>query len=344
MSGIACAGHWVLDFVKIIDYWPNRAELSNIKTHHISNGGAPFNVLADLSNLRVDIPTYGIGCLGNDDFNLLHVLKICLKKRINTEFITILNNEFTSFTDVMTEEKTGTRTMFHYRGANRKFSENNVPIEKLKELDIKLFYLGHLLLLDALEKKDSRFKIKAAKLLHDVQQAGMETAVDVATESGDRYDEIVVPCLPYIDHFIINELEAEKTAKIEVRNKKGVLQLDKLKKAAKKLLDLGVQKNVVIHMPEGGLWMKKDKTGEWYPSYRIPSEKFAATCGAGDAYCSGVLVGLHEKWSIEDTLHLATATSALSITSTDNSDGIKPLKETLKIADSFGRKEGIIKF
>lgn len=334
MTGIACAGHWVLDFIKIIDRWPNRAELSNIKEQYISNGGAPFNVLADLANLHTHIPTYGIGCLGSDDFNLLQVLKICLRKKINTEFLTILDHEKTSFTDVMTEETTGIRTMFHFRGANNCFSNKHIPINKLKELGVKLFYLGHLLLMAGLEKKDKKFKINAARLLHDVQKAGIETAVDIATESSDRYQEIVHPCLPYIDHLIINELEAGYTTKIKLRKKTG-LDLKALKMAARKLIDLGVNKNVVIHMPEGALWTTHEKQQIWHPSLTIPNTKFKATCGAGDAFCAGTLIGIHENWSIKKTLELATATSALSISAMDNSDGIKPMEETLKIARSY---------
>ncbi len=335
MSGIACAGHWVLDHIKFIDNWPNLSELSNISIEFITNGGAPFNILVDLANLDVDFPCYGIGCIGDDPASQ-HVLKMCANKNINTEFLHVMPGETTSYTDVMTMEQSGMRTMFHYRGVNCKFVRQHVPIEELAKRKTKIFYLGHLLLMDGLEKPSKKYGISAAHLLHSVKtKSNMQTVVDIATESSQRYDAVVLPCLPYIDHFVINELEAQKITKIPVRKKNGDLMLANLKKATHVIMDHGVLQNVVIHMPEGAYWLTKEGRGIWFPSLAIPNTFFKAACGAGDAFCAGVMVGLHEDWEIEKTLKLATATAAAAIHSSSNSDGIKPLKKTLHLASRF---------
>ncbi len=334
MTGIACAGNWVIDHEKIIDRWPKRTELCTILSDSISGGGGPFNVLCDLRNLQHDIPLYGIGCIGDAPANL-YVNKICNERKINIECLHKLKNEETSYTDAMTLKRSGERTMFHFRGANRKFSLEHVPLEQLKEKKIKYFYLGHLLLLDALEQKDSDFKVKAACLLHDIQQAGIETIVDIATErSRARYQHIIIPTLPYVDHFIINELEASLITKLKTRIMRKV-SLKNLKKAARILFDLGVKKNVVIHMPEGAYWLTNKKKGTWHPSFKIPKHFFVATTGAGDAFCSGIIYGLYNKWNTEKTLRLAMATAALAMSSSHNSDGIKPLAETLETVKKF---------
>ncbi len=233
----------------------------------------------------------------------------------------------------MTVTNTGIRTIFHYHGANKIFSPEHVPLDTLKEKNIKLFYLGHLLLMDAMEKQDPEYGNVCARLLHDVQQLGIETAVDIATESSNRYQQVVIPTLPYIDHFIINELEAEKTSGCTIRGHQGRLILDGVKKAAHFLIEQGVKKNVIIHMPEGAFWLTATGEEHFHPSLDIPKEQFKATCGAGDAFCSGILVGLHENWDQQKTLNLATATAASSITSSHNSNGIQPITETLKLAE-----------
>jgi sugar/nucleoside kinase (ribokinase family) len=335
MAGIACAGHWVVDHIKMIDYWPQKTELCNIESELICNGGAPFNVLSDIANLKTHIPLYGIGCIGNDPVSQ-HILRICKQRKINTNYLHSLAGHTTSYTDVMTIEKTGVRTMFHYHGANRFFTQKHVPIKKLQWKRIKFFYLGHLLLMDALEEPNKKFNIAAAKLLHDVKKTKMETIVDVATEhSAEPYQRVVIPCLPYIDHFVINELEAEKISGIKIRLPHNELSQDGLKKAAKKILDLGVQKNVVLHMPEGAFWLTKDLQEFRQHSLTIPPEQFIATCGAGDAFCSGIIVGLYKKWPIPKILKLATATAAASISSIHNSAGIKPLPETLALFQKY---------
>src|SRR3990167_4212252 len=332
MAGIICAGHWVLDRIKFIDSWPKQAELCNITDENICNGGAPFNVIIDLANLQVDFPTYGMGCIGNDVHGQ-KILDICKEKNINIDYLHSLDNEITSYSDVMTVVRTGVRTIFHYHGANKRFSPAHVPVDELKEKQIKIFYLGHLLLMDAMEDQDDEYGNVCARMLHQIQQAGIETAVDIATESSNRYQKVVIPTLPYIDHFIINELEAEKTSGYTVRNSQNRLILDGVKKAAHFLLEQGVKKNVIIHMPEGAFWLTKSNKEFFHPSLNIPQENFKATCGAGDAFCSGVLVGLHEGWTEHKTLRLAAATAASSITSSHNSNGIKPLAETFKLSE-----------
>lgn len=334
MNGIALAGHWVLDRIKFIDNWPKQAELCNIVAEETCNGGAPFNVIIDMANLKVPFPTYGIGCIGDDDMGR-QILAMCHEKHINIDLLQILPNEVASYSDIMTVRDTGARTIFHYHGANRKFAPHHVPLNRLKELQIKIFYLGHLLLMDALEEPDHEYGHICARLLHDIQKLGIETAVDIATESSHRYQKIVVPALPYIDHFIVNELEAGKTVNINTRDEKNNLLMDNVKKAAHQLLDLGVKKNVIIHMPEGSFWLDRNREEVFHPSLHIPKEKFIATCGAGDAFCSGVLVGLHEGWNKTETLKLATATAAASITSAHNSNGIMPIAETMKLNDAW---------
>lgn len=344
MTGIACAGHWVVDHVKFVDHWPKKSELCNIISELLSNGGAPFNIIVDLANLEIDIPTYAIGCIGNDSEGK-YIQNVLKEKNINSEFLHAIDNESTSYTDVMTLLNSGIRTMFHFRGVNKLFTQKYVPIEYLKKMRVKLFYLGHLLLMDALEEPDKEYEIAAGRLLHDAQLAGMETVVDIATESADRYQHIIVPILPYIDHFVINELEAEKTSGYIIRNKNNKIIKRGLKKAARCLLSKGVRKNVIIHMPEGSYWLAKNrKKGIWHPSLDIPKDFFKAACGAGDAFCAGILVGLHKEWKQLETQKLATACAAATINSRHNSAGIMPIKQTLNLTEKFGLRGTIEKF
>jgi len=344
MVGIACAGHWVVDHIKFIDHWPKQSELCNIKSELLSNGGAPFNIIVNLANLDVNIPTYGIGCIGND-VGGRYIKRLCKAKKININFLHTIKKGLTAYTDVMTLRPGGTRTMFHFRGVNRIFARRHIPIKKLQDKQVKLFYLGHLLLMDALEKHDAKYDIAAGRVLHDAQQAGMETVVDIATESANRYHKIVIPILPYIDHFVINELEAQKTSGHKIRDEQHKLSLEEIKHAALFLFKHGVKKNVVIHMPEGSYWLTKEKPhGVWCPSLAIPKHLFIAACGAGDAFCTGILVGLHEQWPQLKAQQLATACAAATISSPHNSDGIKSLQKTLKLIDEFGLRDKLRKF
>jgi sugar/nucleoside kinase (ribokinase family) len=57
-TGIMAAGNWIIDHVKIIDTWPNRGMLANIKQEMQGTGGAPYNVLINLAKLQVELPLF----------------------------------------------------------------------------------------------------------------------------------------------------------------------------------------------------------------------------------------------------------------------------------------------
>jgi sugar/nucleoside kinase (ribokinase family) len=332
MAGIACAGHWVLDHINIIDHFPEHSGICTILHSTITNGGAPFNVMVDLANLAVPFPTLGIGCIGDDNVGQ-QILSICHKKQLDIEYLQCLTNQSTSYTDVMVEQKTGERTMFHFHGANDQFSLTHVPISILKQKKTKLFYLGHLLLMAALEKKDPEYERTAAHLLHDAQAAGMETVVDIANEKDpERFQTMILPCLPYVDHLIIDELAAEKLSHTSINSGRGI-DTSALISATKILLGKGVRKNVILHMPEGALWTSADLKSLWYPSFNI--DQIISVCGAGDAFCSGIMVGLHESWPIEKTLRLAHAAAGLTLRKADNSEGILPIEKSLAAVNDW---------
>ena len=96
----------------------------------------------------------------------------------------------------------------------------------------RLFHLGYLLLLDALDEKDVRFGTKAARLLAAAQAAGLKTSVDVVSEDSNRFGRIVLPVLKYVDYCILNEIEAGKTTGFKIRQDNGALDTVSLRHAA----------------------------------------------------------------------------------------------------------------
>ena len=85
----------------------------------------------------------------------------------------------------------------------------------------RIFHLGYLLLLDALDERDAKFGTRAARLLAAAQAAGIKTSVDVVSEDSDRFAGIVAPALQHVDYCIVNEIEAGKTTGFRVRQPNG---------------------------------------------------------------------------------------------------------------------------
>src|SRR5260370_8912965 len=120
------------------------------------------------------------------------MLECCRKNNSGARHIGTTFKAPTSYTDVMTEQGHGRRTFFHARGANALWSGNELDFEKSRA---RIFHLGYLLLLDALDQPDSSFGTKAARLLSQAQSAGMKTSVDVVSENSDRFAKIVFPAV-----------------------------------------------------------------------------------------------------------------------------------------------------
>ena len=335
--GILAGGNWIIDQVKLIDVFPQREQLANIRTQSQGTGGAPYNVLIDLATLGADFPLTAAGLVGKDPLGDL-ILDDCRKHKIDTRFLGKTDSADTSYTDVMTEEGNGRRTFFHYRGANAFWTGEDLDFSKVKSA---IFHLGYLLLLDSLDQPDSKFGTKAARLLAQAQAAGLKTSVDVVSEDSDRFGRIVTPALRHVDYCILNEIEAGKTTGFKIRQPDGSLDTVALRHAAGTLLQGGVRELVVIHFPEGGFARTRKGEDIWQSSIKLPDKFIAGTAGAGDAFCAGVLLGLHEGWDLPQCLHAGVSVAAASLSHPTCTGGMKLLSACLSIGKKYGYRPAL---
>ncbi len=332
-SGVLAGGNWIIDQVKLIDVLPQREQLANIRSQvAFGTGGSPYNVLIDLARAGVNFPLFGAGLVGKDAFGE-QILADCKKLKIDAKFLKTTTSADTSYTDVMTEQNGGRRTFFHYRGANALWRGEDLDFSKSKA---KIFHLGYLLLLDALDEPDAKFGTKAARLLSSAQEAGLKTSVDVVSEDSDRFSKIVSPALKFCDYCILNEIEAGKTAGFKIRQTDGQLDTVALRHAAGALLQMGVKDVVVIHFPEGAFARTRKGDDVWQSSLKLPEKYIAGTAGAGDAFCAGVLLGLHENWELDQCLQTAVCMAAASLSDPTCTGGAKNLKASLALAKKYG--------
>ena len=325
-NGIHAAGNFLLDQIKIIDHFPEEGMLVNIEEDFLSTGGGPFNVLLNLAKLKVDIPLYATAVLGNDT-RAEYILNRLNEEGVDTSSIILTSKLPTSYTDVYTVNGTGQRTFFHNSGSNVMLGPEQ--FENLNS-NARIFHLAYILILESLCKEDSEFIVAGAKVLSSLQKKGYKTSVDLISEDSDRYQKIVIPCLPYTNYFIVNEFEASKTIGIPIRDNSGNINHGKLIEAAELLFEYGVNDIVAIHFPEGGF--AAGKSGERYflPSFKVKETDIKGTNGAGDSFCAGMLYGIHEELPLENCLRIANANARFNLTSPTCVDGIVPLKELEK--------------
>jgi sugar/nucleoside kinase (ribokinase family) len=332
--GLLAAGNWVIDQVKMIDVYPQRDPLANIRAQSQGTGGSPYNVLIDLARLKAPFPLMAAGMVGQDDLGRV-ILEDCRRHHIDTSHLQTTPLAPTSYTDVMTEQGNGHRTFFHLRGANALWHGAELDFKKIPA---RIFHLGYLLLLDALDMPDAKDGTKAAALLRRAQAAGLKTSVDVVSEDSSRFAGVVLPALRHVDYCILNEIEAGKTTGFVIRQADGSLNTTSLRHAAGALWQSGVKELVLVHFPEGCLARTRKGEDFWQPSLNVPNKHIAGTTGAGDAFAAGVLLGLHEGWDLSKCLLTGVCVAAASLSDATATGGVKSLSASLKLARKFGQR------
>lgn len=347
--GIATAGNWIVDRVKLIDRWPDEETLAFIREEQRGTGGGAYNAIIDLANLGFSAPLTGLGCVG-DDADGAWIRDDLDGRGIDHGGLLTVDHP-TSYTDVMTVSTSGRRTFFHHTGANAVFGPEHLDAGALTA---KVLHLAYLLVLARLDAPDPDYGSVGARVLKSCHDAGLYTCLDIITETSPRVPTIVLPALPYVDCLIVNEVEAGVLSGETTRTKTlsaghdthlpepqvtSHLSGDGIRTAGRKLLELGVRRQVVIHFPEGGYALRADGTERFQPSLDLPPSYIAGAAGAGDAFAAGVLYGIHEDLALEELLQLAVCTAAASLRHPTCTLGVGPLDETLALRHTFGERE-----
>ena len=331
-KGICVAGNLIVDITYPIERWPRQSELTTI-TDGIARsvGGAVCNVITDLAKLDETLPLSALGVIG-DDAEGEFILEQ-LGRHENIDLSLLGRKGTTSFTAVMSDNRTKARTFFQYRGANALFDESFIDWDRI---DAEILHVGYILLLDALDQADGEYGTKMARLLAEAQSRGIRTSIDVVTESGDRFRTLVPPALRYTDYCVINELEAQQITGVLLRDEEEKLYPEHMEEALRKMKELGVSTWAVIHCPEGGYGLDEKNHFLTVRSLKLPEGYIKGTVGAGDAFCAGVLYGAEKGWGLAESVRLGTCAAAASLSEAGATEGMRPAAEVLKLAELYG--------
>ena len=313
MRKVVAAGSILVDKINEIGVYPKPGELTQIRALSRVPGGLVPNTGCDVHILDPEVPVAAFGAVGDDDDGRFVVAE--LKRRGLDTAGVVVKTAATSFTDVMSVPG-GERTFFTYPGASADWGFDDFPFESVSEGDLVL--LGYFLLLAKIDAGDG------LRILQELKRRGAETAIDLVSENSDRY-RLVRECLPYVDHLIVNEIEAARIAGIE----------GELRAVAAKLLELGVRKRVVIHMPQKGVSLLKEGTWTEVPSVKLPQGFIKGKTGAGDAFCAGCLVGIFNGLPEAEILGLGGIAAVGAMSAPGAVEGMRPIAELKKLIAEF---------
>ena len=316
MNGIAVAGSALVDEINIIKEYPSIGRLTQIFGVHRSVGGLVPNVGIDVKRINPDLSVFAYGKVGKDD-KAEFLLDALRQNGVNVGGIKHAETLGTSFTQVMSIEG-GERTFFTYAGASADFGYDDIDFDKITA---KIFHLGYFLLLEKVDKGDG------VKILRELKKRGIKTSIDLVSSTADAYEK-VLPCLPFVDYLIINELEAAALCKSD--------STDDLRFLAEKLKVMGVKEGVIIHKEDKACFL-----GESYAeinSLIVPDELFKGKTGAGDAFCAGALTEIYAGATPKTILETGIRAAAASIMQANATDGVKTKSEIYEMTKNFRKR------
>ncbi|MGI9137271.1 MAG: carbohydrate kinase family protein, partial [Candidatus Nanopelagicales bacterium] len=326
-SGVLCVGTAIVDVGKVIEAYPVLDHLVIIDEVFMSTGGAALNLSSDLRYLGAQFPVAVLAAIGEDE-NGRYILDECLRLGVERSAISVLPDVVTSFTDAMVEREGGRRTFFHYLGANAQLDASGFDIEGSSFRILHVGIPGLHPLMDAVRSDGSN---GWADLMRRARRAGIHVNLELTSLAPEKVREVALPFLGHCDTVIINELEAGALTGIESEapGADGPVDWASLESMARGLIELGVQSMAVVHFPAGAVAATADGRMIRQGSVRVPLNLLRSTTGAGDAFASGVLLGIHDGLEVEECLELGVAAAASCVQSPYTSRGLASAPECL---------------
>ena len=330
--GVTIAGSTLVDIVNNIDAYPHEGMLVEINDITQSVGGCMPNTAINLAKIDRRIPVSAIGKVGSDE-NGRYVVSTLHKHGIDVSKMCYTTEAPTGFCNVMSVPS-GERTFFHKKGANALFCPEDIDVNALS---CSMLHIGYVLLLDSFDAEEQPFGTAMARFLASVQKRGIKTSIDLVSDSAGNYGRRVIPVLKYCNYVIINETECCGIWEIDPRHPDGRIHEENVRLAMQKCIDAGVGDLVVVHCKECCFALTAKGKFTTVPSLCVPPEDVKGTVGAGDAFCSGALIGILKGYTPEDILLLAEAAAVASLTAADATSGITEEKALLERIQNFER-------
>jgi sugar/nucleoside kinase (ribokinase family) len=295
---VVCAGILVADiFVPPLERLPEVGELVVTEDFLVQPGGCAANTAISLVKLGVSVSV--AGKVGSDLFGDA-VEQDLHATGVGTETLKRSSGFGTSKTvilPVISED----RRYIHTIGANADFTSDD--IDESWTARAQVFALGGYFVLPAFNP------LRFAGLLAGLKKSGVKTVLDVvvpASECPPTLDDLRL-LLPYVDVFTPNIGEASLLTG----------ETDPARQA-RQFLDAGCATTVITRGSDGALLMSASETLE-IPA--VPIE-VVDTSGAGDAFVAGFILGLLERWPLEETLRFASLMGASACTRLGCTDGV----------------------
>jgi len=292
-----------------------------------SVGGMATNNSVNIAKMGASYPLRVIGKIGSDE-NGKRIRNTFRKNGISDEFLIETDEHPTSTTHVLyikVSEEIINRTFRHFFGAMGSFTLDDIDYTVLEGL--KIVMVGYCLLVPHFDTVDAEYGAAIGRILEKIRSMGITTCIDFATPKRNKWWKFkrFQKTLEWVDILSIGEDQAE-----------GITGITDEKTAVKSLVEDYDVKTAVVHCGDRGTnYLYSNSTGLIaQPIFNVPPEEYSGNVGAGDAFTSGLLHGIHEEWDEAKSLKYATAAAAISLGSFNCTDAMQKEEYILEYMNS----------
>ena len=172
-------------------------------------------------------------------------------------------------------------------------------------------------------------------VLKKARAAGLKTNLELCSLAPEILATLARPCFPHLDALIVNDSEIAALSGIPTITD-GVTDPSACERAARHVLDNGAMQLVAVHWPAMAAAVMRDGASLRMTSVAVPPDAALGANGAGDAFASGMLYGLHEGWPLGECLKLAHAAAAASLRSLSTTGAVEDWRACLALAQTWG--------
>lgn len=280
-------GNYVVDVIaRPLERLPEPGRLMLIENMETHVGGNGSNTAGALGLLGARVAA--VGRVGADFYGRF-LTDSLLGWGVRTESL-IRDAVRATSVAIVAVDGAGERSFLHYTGANAAFGAADLNWDHFPQA--RHLHLGSYFVLPALDGEP------AAEVLREARRRGMTTSLDVCWDHGERWMDLLAPCLPYVDYFLPSEEEA-----IRITGENQPAEI------CRALLARGCGA-VVLKLGPRGSYYSDGHANYSTPAYRA---EVRDTTGAGDCFIAGFLHARLRSESLPEALRFGSACGARAV-------------------------------
>jgi sugar/nucleoside kinase (ribokinase family) len=333
--GFVTGGTWCVDLNRVVTHWPQEDGHAEYLEEERHGGGSGCNFALDIRQLDPAMPVETITIIGDDDGGRF-LESLADGAGIGRRQMHVTTEAATQATDAFVSQASRRRTHIFRRGASNLLTPDHFDFSGIRARILHLGLPGIHPKMDGRWGSDTNGWVTVLKM---ARAAGLKTNLELASIDAEEMAGLTRPCLPHLDTIVVNDGEIGAIAGLPTIIG-GKTDAAACERAARQVLESGGMELVVVHWPAMAIAVTRDGSAIRKPSINMPADQIAGTNGAGDAFAAGMMYGLHEAWSVSDSLALAHASAAMSLRGLSTTGAVGPWRECLAFANRCGWRQG----